>query len=90
MKEITKQITTIAYEAEDGRVFDNKNACLLHDWRLKAHAVWVVHQRGQSSNRIEVYSTEELALEACNNSTSHIATKIYVDERFWNQKKGQQ
>ena len=87
MKKIVTKIEydKIEYEATDGRLFDNEGSCKHHEWQLTQTAVYLVHERGQRSEYVEVYSTRELADEHLPKDAQLNARfsviKVYIDER---------
>lgn len=86
MEKKTKTVTKTydVYVANDGKEFSDKTKCEQHEWELAATKVYIVTRRGQRSDLSEIYSTEELALKATEDSTVHSINIIYLDQRFWN------
>lgn len=71
------------YIAKDGQKFTTEYECLFYEWRLDAEVVWIVYERGQRTNNVELYSTERLAKESIKNHLNFMIKKIYINERLF-------
>lgn len=87
MKKIEKVKKYTVYMSDDGTEFSSEYEAKLYEWRKSAKKAYVVYERGQRSDEIEIYSTRENAVQATSSmfeEYSHYQIKeIIVDERIY-------
>lgn len=87
MKKIEKVQKYTIYVSDDGTEFASKYEAKLYEWRQKAKKVWIVYERGQRSNEIEIYSTRDLAEEGkrgmFKDDDNYYIDEVILDERIY-------
>ena len=78
-----RTIKETVYIANDGTSFSTKAQCEYHEWEAQATKVYTLSRRGQRSNRIEIYSTRELAEKASDSEYYTEITEVCLDQRLW-------
>ena len=78
-----RTIKETVYIANDGTSFSTKAQCEYHEWESQATKVYTLSRRGQRSNRIEIYSTRELAEKASDSEYYTEITEVCLDQRLW-------
>lgn len=67
-----KEVQLTRYESSDGRLFNNKKDCRLHEEYLEKSSVWVVFNvRYHLRQRPEVFSSRQLAEDSLRNVDEH-------------------
>ena len=85
---VEKRTVVITYVADDGTEFKDKVKCLEHDNYLSLKkqlgTVWLVYGK-RGNDRIEVFSTEELAVKSLQHAEDkqrYVIEEMVVDFRF--------
>ena len=88
MHTITRNVITevTLYVASDGEEFKSETDCQFHEWKMTALRYWILFQRGQRSDDIEIYESRELAMGSIplhSDKNKFVCRMVYVNERFW-------